>query len=87
MPCSIRSSARNRQLRQERTGASAREVMRRRLEQQRAEERFIEEDNTIEELRTQIRTLARQVQALTEANNQHAANTRAIKSYARACAK
>ncbi len=64
--------------RQERTGASAREVMRRRLEQQRAEERFIEEDNTIEELRTQIRTLARQVQALTEANNQHAANARAI---------
>ena len=64
--------------RQERTGGSAREVMRRRLEQQREDERHGGEEAVIEELRAQLRALARQVQALNEANVQHSANARAI---------
>ncbi len=64
--------------RQERTGGSARDVMRRRLEQQREDERHVSEEAVIEELRAQLRALARQVQALNEANVQHTANARAI---------
>ena len=64
--------------RQDRTSGSAREVMRRRLEQQRGDERRATDDAVNEELRAQIRALARQVQALNEASAQHTANTRAI---------
>jgi hypothetical protein len=64
--------------RQDRTSGSAREVMKRRLEQQRGDERHATDDSVNEELRAQIRALARQVQALTEASAQHTVNARAI---------
>jgi hypothetical protein len=63
--------------RQERNGAAARETMRRRLEQ-RADERRPSEDPVVDELRAQIKALARQVQVLNEANAQHTATARAL---------
>lgn len=64
--------------RQDRTSGTTREVMRRRLEQQRGDERDGSDDFVADELRAQIRTLARQIQVLNEANAQHIANARAI---------